>query len=247
MKIGLSMGSALPMRHPDAILAGSSRWEVPLVGEITSDQVQIGPQNCALGLILDEEYLDRLQEAHPATQFRLHANVRLLDRPCGFDLASMGMFPEYRKRLVAMLRHLGQPYTIHAGRRANQVGLEAQISRCKALEQDVGLPVGIEGLYPDARDGNTCSTWQDYKRVLESGVHYAVDLSHLNIVREQTGEAPAGLVQALIESDGCMEIHLSGNDGTADRHLAIEEKPFWWEPFFAANIRADVFYEGRIH
>ncbi|MBN6739611.1 hypothetical protein JKG47_03530 [Acidithiobacillus sp. MC6.1] len=246
-KVHLSMGSALPTVTPlDAmqIMAGSAS-EVPLLGRISVDKVQIGPQNCSRKIKIDAEMLDDLQARFPETRFRVHANVRVLDESCNFDLASMGHFLSYRAALVPVLRHLGEPYTIHAGRRRWMVPLHAQISRCKKLEDDAGVPVGIEGLYPDAMDGNTCSTWGDYEQVLRSDVRYALDLSHLNIVRAVHGEAPDGLVREMLESPNCIEVHLSGNDGMADRHLALGNVPFWWTDYREAAIHGDVFYEGR--
>jgi len=244
----ISMGSSLPAVTPvDAMQAlQENPYEAPTVGKISLEKAQICPQNCATNLQITTDYLDDLQERFPDTRFRFHANVRLLDKPCGFDLASMGHFPEYRTALVPMLRELGEPYTIHAGSRRWKVPLWAQINRCKMLEHEAGVPVGIEGLYPNGQDSNTASTWEDYETILNADVRYALDLSHLNIVRNKQGEAPNGLIRTLLESPNCIEVHLSGNDGLADRHLPIEEKPFWWDEFQNATITADIFYEGKI-
>ncbi len=242
------MGSALPTVSPmDAMqIMANGYGEDPLIGRISVDKVQIGPQNCARGLQISTEVMDNLRGRFPGSRFRLHANVRVLDKPCGFDLASMGRFPEYRAKLVPILRDLGEPYTIHAGQRRWLVPLRVQISRCKKMEDDAGVPVGIEGLYPNAGDTNSASSWEDYEQILRSDVRYAVDLSHLNIVRTVHGDAPDGLLLALLESPNCIEVHLSGNDGLADRHLAIEGTPFWWNDYHGASISGDVFYEGRI-
>jgi hypothetical protein len=58
--------------------------------------------------------------------------------------------------------------------------------------------------------------------LLESGAHYALDLSHLHIVATASGYVEWGLLQELLASPKCLEVHLSGNDGSADQHNALD-------------------------
>ena len=66
--------------------------------------------------------------------------------------------------------------------------------RCSDL---FGCPVAIEGQYPAAGDDPhklLVSSWPEYRAVLDSGVPYALDLSHLNILAHRTGQRDDTLV-----------------------------------------------------
>jgi hypothetical protein len=83
--------------------------------------------------------------------------------------------------------------------------------------------------------------------LLESGAHYALDLSHLHIVATASGYVEWGLLQELLASPKCLEVHLSGNDGSADQHHALDvaSVPWWWVLLADVNPNAVLFSEGR--
>lgn len=241
MEINLSLGSALPTKNPFRAMELGVHASDPVFGPIGLKQVQLCPQNGPMQLT--ESVIDELQETYPNTTFRLHANARLLERPVLFDLGSMPRYSEYKAALVRTLKVLKSPYSIHAAIGKNAPTPAVQFGRLKDLEDAAGVPIGLEGLYPGG--ANVFSTWADYALLLDAGVHFAVDLSHLNIIRHHEGPAPDGLVEALLIHPLCMEVHLSGNDGRRDSHEAV--KPgIWWEALLGGiNKDATVFYEGR--
>jgi hypothetical protein len=112
----------------------------------------------------------------------------------------------------------------------------------RELESLFGVPIGIEGLYPDRSQTWLMSTWGEYRWVMESGTPYALDLSHLNIVSRDGRDVDEGLLRDLITNPGCMEIHVSDNDGHADRHWIVSPRrePFW------APVLADLAARHRL-
>lgn len=241
MEINLSLGSSFPTRNPFVAMESARCASDPVLGPIGSTHVQICPQNGPMKI--DEETIEALREKHPETTFRLHANARLLDRPIPFDFGNLDSHPEYRQALVRMLRFMGVPCSLHAAGGKNPPSGMKQIGRCLALEDEAGVPVAIEGLYPQA--STVFSSWEDYELFLNHDVRFALDLSHLNIVRNVTGIAPDGLVQALVASPNCIEVHLSGNDGSRDFHGILDED-VWWLPILdQVNPESVIFYEGR--
>ncbi|MCR1345315.1 hypothetical protein NRY68_05775 [Acidithiobacillus ferrooxidans] len=240
----ISLGSSLPGWSPfDAMNRIMSGFSDPAFGLIGHEKAQVCPQNYGAGTITIE-MLERLQLSFPDTRFRLHANVRILNHGCQYDLGTTRRFPEFTEALVTLLRFLQEPYSIHAAN--NGTPLKRQYAEAGKLSDMAGVPVAIEGLYPSRR-ANTLSTWKDYESLLSADVLYALDLSHLNIVHKVEGPAPQGLVDALVANPRCIEVHLSGNDGVSDRHLPCMGDE-WWIPHLA-HIHSDavVFYEGRIH
>ena len=241
MNIFLSLGSTYPARIPFAAMDLGVNANDPVLGKISNGHVQLCPQNGPMKIT--QEVLADLQSKWPETKFRLHANARLLDKPVLFDLGTIEHFPEYRKALVKTLRYLGEGYSIHAASGKNAPVALKQIERCQQLEQDSGVPVGIEGLYPGVT--GVFSTWADYALLLENDVRFAVDLSHLNIVRDKEGQAPEGLVEDLLGHPNCIEVHVSGNNGLRDSHESVEEGTWWLAVMDKINPNAVIFYEGR--
>lgn len=240
-EIGLSLGSSFPACDPFAAMELAGSVSDPVIGNIGIGSVQICPQNAPVKIA--ELVIDELAALYPETSFRLHANVRLLDRPCLFDLGSIERHPEYRSVLVRMLSFLSAPYSIHAGVGKHAPSALEQIGRCLALEEEAGVPVAIEGLYPGA--GPAFASWEDYELFLRHDVCFAIDLSHLNILRHKTGFVPDGLVEALVSHSNCIEVHLSGNNGTRDSHERVNEGAWWLSVLGCVNPSATIFYEGR--
>lgn len=216
---------------------------VPVFGELSLQHVQICPQNFAGGPIT-EERLRNLQGDYPGTHFRLHANVRLMEKGCQYDLGSAHKYPEYTDKLAPLLGYLGQPYSLHAAN--NGLPISFQVKNLRTLSRVSGVPVAIEGLYPGPRR-NTVASWDEYGQLLKLDIPYAIDLSHLNVVMQKShSTAPDGLVESLVQSHNCLEVHVSGNDGTHDSHQPCVGDEWWINVLGSVNEKAVIFYEGRI-
>lgn len=113
------------------------------------------------------------------------------------------------------------------------------------MEDVMGVPVGVEGMYPAPGDRYLISTWHEYRVLLESGVKYALDLSHINILAERSGTREETLLQELLSSPSCIEIHVSGNDGQRDSHCQLASQPWWYQALLThRNPDAVIFTEG---
>ncbi|PLZ02397.1 hypothetical protein CY652_11760 [Burkholderia sp. WAC0059] len=214
----------------------------PLFGALSMDHVQLVPQTFGP---LDEERVDALRCAFPSTQFRLHANVRVLQRHRIADLSTFDVDLDWFKQAARISRRLDAPaYSAHAGCR-HHATLDQVLDNARRCTDLFCCPVAVEGLYPDRHGKQLVSTWNEYRVVFESGVPYAIDLSHLNIVAHREGRED-GLVADMLACDRCLEIHVSGNDGTGDWHQVCSEPP-WWYPLLLAgrNPGAVIFSEGN--
>lgn len=214
----------------------------PLLGELSTAHVQICPQNH--GLFTAETALE-LRKAFPAIRWRLHANVHVKDSHRRADIADWPGQREYFAELARVSRVLNAPaYTAHAGPR-HMATLEAVFHYARDLEDLFGIPVGIEGHYPTHGDYWLLSSWDEYRALLESGVRYAVDLSHLNILAIRAGLMEYGLVRDLLACERCIEVHLSSNNGHADQHHLLSYKPWWFDLLTEVHPGAVMFSEGR--
>jgi hypothetical protein len=124
--------------------------------------------------------------------------------------------------------------------------LEQVFANVRELEQRMGLVVALEGLYPDERVHWHMSHWEDYARLLEERIPFALDLSHLNIVAYRTGKVEGALVRELLSSQWCVEVHVSGNSGDSDSHLVVKGNPWWIEYLGDFNPDAVVFTEAKL-
>ena len=220
----------------------SSAVEEPLVGALSAAHVQLVPQSRGQ---LTEGVVDGLLEAFPDVSFRLHANVRVLPDHRFADLANFEAQHEWFYSAAAISQRLGAPaYTAHAGHRrdATLAELLDNARRCADLFQ---CPVGIEGMYPASGDPWLVSTWPEYRALLDSGVPYALDLSHLNILTCQSGQRDDVLVGELLASPACIEVHVSGNDGDRDSHRVVQGPTWWWPLLDHAHPDAVLFSEGN--
>ena len=216
----------------------------PLASEISLNHVQICPQNFGT---VDESMIERLNE-FPNTRFRLHANVGLFAQRRVVDLANWGdeKFRPYWDRLIEVNGKLrGPAYTLHAGLR-NDAKLTDLFGYVLDLESQMQCPVGIEGMYPAKGNPYLCSSWTEYRQLFDSGVRYALDLSHLNIVARTERRVETGLVKEMLASPNCIEIHVSGNDGRHDQHRAIDGSEWWIELLDQSHSGAVVFAEGNL-
>ena len=215
--------------------------EEPVLGKLQVQDTQLCPQNRG---ILTPEYADLLLNLYPGTRFRLHANVRVQPSRKILDWSSYGQDLDYWNALANMSRLLhAKAYTAHAGRRS-EASLDDILEFAKRAEDLFDCPVGIEGHYPTPNDVFLISHWEEYQKLFESGVNYVVDLSHLHIVAEQSGRRESTLVQEMLACERCIEVHVSGNDGTKDQHRTLSSEPWWWPLMEYIHPAATLFSEG---
>lgn len=249
--IHVSMAAFPGLRHEQAVqlamdAAAHGRLSDPWFGPLSTRHIQLVPQNHG---VLTPTLCVQLMATYPEVRFRLHANVRVqasLDRA---DLATFERYPRWFAQAAKLHRMLGaSSYTAHAGLRkhASMSGMLDNARRCADL---FGSPVGVEGLYPTAGDAYLVSTWSEYRQLMDSGVPYAIDLSHLNILATQSRQRDDGLVQDFLACERCLEVHISANDGRGDWHQCcqIRDGEPWWAPMLRhVHAQALVFCEGNL-
>ena len=242
MKAHVSLACWPGLRHEEAAQRLDEPPLEPCFGRLSTAHVQLVPQS--LGT-LDDALVDTLREAFPATRFRLHANVRVLPRHVIADLSNFTMHPGWFSQAARISQRLDAPaYTVHAGRRS-QARLDEMLDNARRCADVFGCPVGVEGHYPTSQDTWLVSSWEEYQTVFESGVPYALDLSHLHIVATHSGRREEALVAEMIACERCLEIHVSANDGHGDRHDVCDEPPWWFALLDRAHPAAVIFSEGN--
>jgi len=218
----------------------------PVMGPLSLKRVQLCPQNHGA---LTAERLQRLCQAYPETRFRLHANIRTAQGQPRWTAADVGPASRaYFQELGRLSQVIGaEAYTLHAGHRAS-ASLDQLEKNRRTLEDLMGIPVGIEGMYPVRRSTWLIDSWAEYRWLLEAGMRFAVDLSHLKIVARHERQVDEGLVAALLASPNCLEVHVSDNDGRRDTHQ-VTGKPVWWMPLLETAVRENrnlvIFAEGN--
>ncbi|MDE2099864.1 MAG: hypothetical protein KGL39_21605 [Patescibacteria group bacterium] len=216
----------------------------PAVGPLRVDHLQLVPQSYG---VLTPALAEQLRSDHPSVAFRLHANVRVTEDYRVVDLSNMfaPVHEPWLHNAAQISQRLGaRAYTAHAGYR-HQASLAQMLDNARRAADVFGCPVGVEGLYPSPRADYLVSTWVEYRAVFESGVPYAVDLSHLNIVQRAEGRAELSLVREMLASERCIEVHVSSNDGTRDLHQICEEPAWWADLLDHVHPAAVVFSEGN--
>ncbi len=230
------------LRHDEAAQHLESEASEPLFGTLSTDHVQLVPQSFG---VLTEAVADGLMAAFPRIRFRLHANVRVLPEHHLADLSSYPAHSRLFKQAARISRRLNAAaYTAHAGLRRHATVAEMldHTRRCADL---FGCMVGIEGQYPAKGDPWLVSNWLEYRQVFESGVPYALDLSHLHILACQSGVRDDALVRDMLACDRCIEVHVSDNDGNGDWHQVCQPPRWWWPLLQHINPNAVVFSEGN--
>lgn len=241
--INLSLASYPNTKVLDA-MALSSNAKDPVLGKIENEHVQICPQNCLSKF--DDESLRILYEQYPDVNFRLHANVKIMDKHVNnVDLAQFNKNKPYFLKLKELNDNMkAEAYTIHAGRRLCPLSL--LFKKLQDLEDMLGIPIGVEGMYPTGKDTFLLQDYKEYQALLDSGMKYALDLSHLNIVRTHYG-ANDNLVTELLSSENCIEVHLSHNNGISDSHELMIDKNVWWLDLLKhKHENSVIFYEGNL-
>lgn len=242
MKAHVSLACWPGLRHEDAARHLATPPAEPCFGRLSTEHVQLVPQSMGR---LDEALVDLLREAFPATRFRLHANVRVLARHVMADLSNFAMHTGWFSQAARISQRLDAPaYTAHAGRRS-QARLDEVLDNARRCADLFGCPVGVEGHYPTHQDTWLVSSWEEYRLMFESGVPYALDLSHLNIVAAASGRREEALLTEMLTCERCLEIHVSANDGRGDRHNVCGEPPWWFAQLTWAHPGAVIFSEGN--
>lgn len=243
MKVCASLACWPGARYPQAAELVMQGLTEPLWGQISATHVQLVPQT--LGY-LTEDLAAEFRQRWPHTEFRLHANVRVLPQHRFVDLSNVHEHPDWLAQASRVSRQLGaRAYTAHAGRR-RESSTETMLDNVRRVADAFGCPVGVEGMYPASGNPWLISTWREYQLLLECGLPYALDLSHVHILATHTGRREAGLLRELLSSDRCMELHVSDNDGLHDSHRpCCQPVPWWFEHLTYLNPRAVAFSEGN--
>lgn len=193
---------------------------------ILTEHLQLCPQQQGK---LDENMCEKIMEKFPNTQFRCHANIRLLDNLHIFDASCDQSLDEnqlYLKLLTQVTKKLNAPaYSVHAGKR--NISLKSMKDNIHRLEDLLGIPVAVEGLYPDEKNQWLLNSWKEYEWLLNSGLNMAIDLSHLQILSYKEKHWCDDFVKALIQANTCLEIHVAGNDEVHDNHQQVMGSERW--------------------
>ncbi|WP_247394808.1 hypothetical protein [Ralstonia pseudosolanacearum] len=232
------------LRHENALALLAQPLIEPLFGQLSTEHVQLVPQSFG---VLTNALVDSIRAAFPAVRFRLHANVRVLPKHRLADLANYGAHADWFQLASRVSQRLRAPaYSAHAGHRAD-ASLTAMLDNARRCADLFQCPVAVEGQYPTSGDSLLVSTWHEYRVLFESGVPYALDLSHLNIVARHARSREHGLVRDMLACERCIEVHVSDNDGLGDWHQVCEEPPWWMEHLQCVHPGAVIFSEGNHH
>ncbi|MDR8763317.1 hypothetical protein [Burkholderia multivorans] len=242
--VNVSLAAWPGLRFEEAVAEAIDRPpHEPLLGTLVSDHIQLCPQNRG---VLTPELAQDLRDRFPRTRFRLHANVRVLAARRLADLADWSQDDTYWQALAARSQSLDAlTYTAHAGRR-DRCTLPGLLDNARQAAALFNCPVGIEGHYPTRDNPYLISDWNEYRALFDSRVPYALDLSHLNIVATRTRSREQTMVREMLACERCLEVHLSGNNGTGDEHRVLEQEPWWWSLLDAVHDRAVIFSEGNL-
>lgn len=247
MDVNVSMAAFPGLQHQQALNAAIERRQAgllvePALGRLRLDEVQLVPQSFGH---LTEDVAEGLVASMPGARFRLHANVRVLRTHRFADLANVAQHADWFTQAARISRLLRAPVnTAHSGRRRDGALCEV-LDNARHLADLFGCPVGVEGQYPTARRELLVDDWHEYQAVFESGVPYALDLSHLNILAHWSGQRNEGLVAEMLSCERCIEIHVSNNDGSGDWHQVCDIAPWWAQLMTYRNPDAVVFSEGN--
>ncbi|WP_455233369.1 hypothetical protein [Geopseudomonas aromaticivorans] len=240
-RVDLSLASFPGRPFLESLMRAEQGIEVPVLGHLTCQQVQLCPQNRGTMKI---SLAEQLRADHPQLAFRLHANVRVLSRPMIIDVADFDPEHPYWLELREVHRALGaRVYTAHAGLRRTAT-MTQMIDNVRRMADFFDSPVAVEGHYPAKGDPYLMSWWAEWEQVFNAGVPFVVDVSHAQIVARLGGGPRMDLLGEMLASERCLEIHLSGNDGTRDQHRPMTGGEWWWPLLERANPAATLFYEG---
>lgn len=245
MTHSIHIASAMFAGHTHArALELASQGVTEHYGAASLAHFQACPQN---GGVLDEAEAERLADLYPNVRIRPHANVRVMREFSKYDASTPWAVSRlYFETLAAVNRALNGPaYSLHAGRRSS-ADLATMKDNVLRVQDTMGCPVAVEGLYPDTHNDWLLASWDEYEWLLSSGLNFAVDVSHLNIVAHKSKERRDDLVRALLASPACREVHISTNSGGRDEHRPVKGSEWWWPLLDAAHPDAVFFSEGLL-
>ena len=175
--------------------------------------------------------VETLKESFPETTFRLHANVRVGPKLRMLDASTYSQETDwYYRDLARYTKAFGSPgYSLHAGKK-EYASLDKMRDNVARIQQYFDCPLIVEGLYPSRKDTWLVSTWKEYRWLMDSGLYYAIDLSHIHILSVSTTQDNELLFDLLIHPN-CREVHISHNCGRRDAHRLIRERDWeriWW-------------------
>lgn len=246
MKAGVTAHVSLAcwpgLRHEQAAQRLTGELSEPLFGALSTAHVQLVPQSFG---ILTEALVDGLLAAFPRVRCRLHANVRVLPTHHVADLSGYRRHANWFCQAARISRRLKAPaYTAHSGSRV-EATLAEMLDNARCCADLFECPVGVEGQYPAKSNPWLVSSWAEYRQVFESGVPYAIDLSHLHILVTRSGVRDDALLQEMLACERCIEVHVSDNNGQGDWHQVCEQPRWWHSHLQHINPKAVVFSEGN--
>lgn len=243
-RVNVSLAAWPGLTFQDALQAAMhSLPREPLLGPLRLDHIQLCPQNRG---VLTPDITSELRRHSPRTHFRVHANVRVLPDRYLYDWCDWDPASSYWTMLASTSRSLDAPaYTAHAGRH-DRCTLAQLFDNVRRASDVFGCPAGIEGHYPARGNAFLISDWIQYQALFESGVPYALDLSHLNILTFHSRRCERTLVQEMLACERCIEVHLSANDGLHDQHRVLDREPWWWPLLEHVHDDAVIFSEGNL-
>lgn len=213
-------------------------------GVLKTKHIQICPQT--FGVVTDDLAYE-LANKYSQTQLRLHANARVLPKHVHWDVSTFSNDTKhYYEQLFTRQKIFKAPWmSIHAGYRQNCTFSQwlSNVHALRQLAQTYGTDVCVEGLYPLSAKPQYIDSFKEYAFLMKHDIPFAVDLSHLNIVAKKEGW-DMSLVEELVSSPLCQEIHVSDNDGTRDSHALMKKIPVWGHLLSKKHPNAVVFSEG---
>lgn len=243
--INLSMAAYIHKDHEESVeMAAQEKAMGTLseraLGDLSIEHIQLVPQARNR---LTKEGFEKIAQILPNTKFRLHANTRVLKEHRLVDLSGFQDNKEYFQALADFSNWMKAPaYSLHSGRK-KECKKTKLIDNLNAVQEMFNCPVAIEPQYPSA-SGLLIDTWIDHEWLLRQDVPFALDLSHLNIVAHKSGHLPIDLVEEMLASKNCIEVHVSSNSGATDAHQQCNEKQWWSEILPKTNPTAVIFSEG---
>lgn len=245
MDICLSFAAYVHKTHVDSAKLAKFEFDnglltEPRISQISLKHIQLVPQ--ARNKLSFDEF-EEVKKVLPESTFRLHANTRVLDKHQMVDLSDFSGNEAYFEALAEFSNEMKAPaYSVHSGHRKAASFEQILINRDK-VQKMFDCPVAIEPQYPSSKN-LLISSWADHRKLLKAKVPFALDLSHLNIVARFYKRLELELVQEMLSSEYCLEVHVSDNDGKSDAHQ-VHASEAWWEPLLKfVNPKAVVFTEG---
>lgn len=239
--ISISLGSFNRASVELACEVSRNGISVPFLGNIGIPVIQICPQNRTR---VNEAIIDKIAQDYPGHEIAFHANIHVLGLRAIKDIIDFSEDDPYWIRFKELANYAQiKNYSAHVGFRKYGSMIDV-FDKQKRMMDFLEIDVAIEGHYPVSNNRFLASDWTEWEMMLNSGLPFVVDVSHAAIIANLGGLRNDNLVQAMLSSKNCMEIHLSGNDGVSDQHRELDGNEWWWPMLPEKNSESRVFYEG---